>query len=380
MTIRLYDEHNIHQLEVSLYQQAHLSFLKELVIHQPASYIENVSAKMGLLQVDHLFIPITITCKAYTSSYVVSLYNQYITYAKEELGELNNQILEKILDQVLSAFGLVFKYGRLNQTVMVNNWLLSTNLYDDMKEEDLQLITEYLMWKFPEHAILFRSVCQSFFPGVYNGLVNQGYQPLLSRSINLFNAKSWGDLNKKQRKQLKNDSKLITQSGKYEVRDINDSTHAGQIIDLYNQLYIKKYSPHNPQLNSSFIKLALKHRFLHIKGIFNKGGQLKGVVGYYRINDMITAPLLGYDTSVPKEDSLYRMLTCLLTMEGFKFQVNIHRSSGVREFKRLRGSTNELEYLFFYTKHLPVKQKAIWNLFSAIYNKAGRWLHHNYQF
>lgn len=380
MVIRLYDSHTIKQLDTTNYKQEHLAYLQELVSNQPAAYIDNVSAEMHLLQINDLFLPVTVMNTVDDSSYVVSLYNQYITYAREELWELGSPRLEWFLDKVLTGFGQVLKFGGLNQTVIVNNWLLSTNLYYDMSKTELKKITDYLTEHFPNHAIVFRSICESFAPEVYNHLKNLQYQSVLSRSILLFEAKSLSDLTRSQRKQLIRDKKLIEENATYSVKEIEDTKYFKDIVAIYNKLYIDKYSRHNPQFNESFIATAWEHNFLKIIGVFDQDDHLKGVLGYFQIEDTITAPLLGYDTNVPREDGLYRILTYLLTSEGFKLHANIHRSAGVADFKKLRGSRNELEYIFFYSKHLPLKQRLVWRIFSSVYNKVGTMLQRKFKF
>lgn len=380
MKIRLWDANTVEQIDISLYKQPHLAYLQEWMMNQPATYIYNVAAEMRLLQINQLFLPVTIMNTVNDSSYVVSLYNQYITYAREELRELQSPRLEKVLDKILNVFGKVLKLGRLNQTIIVNNWLLSTNLYYDMKETELEQITNFLTQQFPNHAIVFRSICEGFFPDVYNGLRKLQYRSVLSRSILLFQAKSLADLTRSQRKKLKQDKKLMEENKTYRISEIHDTKYFKDIVVLYNQLYIEKYSKHNPQFNEAFIATAWKHNFLKMIGVFDKEDNLKGVLGYFQIENIITAPLLGYDLNLPREDGLYRILTYLLTTEGFKLQANIHRSAGVADFKKLRGSKNELEYIFFYSKHLSLRQRIVWRIFSSVYNKVGKILQKKFEF
>ncbi len=47
---------------------------------------------------------------------------------------------------------------RARDTVHVNNWLLSTNLYPALSEAQIRAITTHLIARFPTHAIAWRSV------------------------------------------------------------------------------------------------------------------------------------------------------------------------------------------------------------------------------
>jgi len=58
--------------------------------------------------------------------------------------------------------------------VMVNNWLLSTNLYPPSSNETLEAISRFLIERFPKHAIVYRSV-----------------NPILNESMLLTVARSW---------------------------------------------------------------------------------------------------------------------------------------------------------------------------------------------
>lgn len=382
MKICLYNKDKIKNIDSLLYpNQENLEFLKEMVYNQPNQFINNVQTEMLLLEIDNIFLPITINNEEYDNSYVSSLFNQYITYAKAELYELKNPKLEKILYKVISLIGLFLKSGHINKTVMVNNYLLSTNLYPKLTEIHIKEITQFLKEEFPQHTMLFRSINNGFYKEIYNSLQEHDYQFLISRSIYLFDTYNYPNFSKSQKKNIRRDRKLITNREEFEVITITeaDDKTAEQIVNLYNQLYRDKYSKYNPQFNTEYIKLALKHRFLTIKGVL-KNGELKGVVGFYRLNNTITAPILGYDTSLPKEDALYRMLTSILTDEGLNNRLLIHRSSGAAEYKRNRGSKNYTEYIAVYLDHIPLYRKFVWKVFMFIYNKVGLYLQKKYQF
>ena len=78
----------------------------------------------------------------------------------------------------------------------------------------------------------------------------------------------------KNEKDLLNDKSLLEKSN-YEIITNEELTKDDilQISQLYNQLYIEKYSAHNPMFTPAYLWNALQHRLFEIKAI-KKGIQL----------------------------------------------------------------------------------------------------------
>jgi hypothetical protein len=81
-------------------------------------------------------------------------------------------------------------------------------------------------------------------------------------------------------------------------------------------------------------------------------------MGFFVRNGAMTQPLFGYDTSLPLEEGLYRLLTLVTLQEGVKRGLLVHASGGVGKFKKVRGGESVTEYNAVFTKHLP-RKKAI---------------------
>lgn len=128
------------------------------MIENTTKYIQNVNTTIGFMSIDNLLLPYTVNEADYDNSYVVSPYNHYITYAKEELSMLNQPLLEKLFAKLIDVVGLFTKKIHINQVVYVNNWLLSTNLFTNLTEEQIERATLALLKKFPQHVIAFRSI------------------------------------------------------------------------------------------------------------------------------------------------------------------------------------------------------------------------------
>ena len=74
----------------------------------------------------------------------------------------------------------------------------------------------------------------------------------------------------------------------------------------------------------------------------------------------MTPPLVGYDTSLPQEVGLYRMLTADLSQTGIQRGLIAHQSAGVASFKRRRGFVGAIEYTAVFHQHLPIQRRWIW--------------------
>ncbi|KFN14984.1 hypothetical protein DJ94_3477 [Bacillus pseudomycoides] len=150
--------------------------------------------------------------------------------------------------------------------------MLSTNLYHSINKQQIEQITNLLVEKFPEHTILFRSLNSELYPTITQALSTVGYNKIMSRSVYLFNPKDYKKMNRKARKDLLNDKSLLKKSN-YEIITNEELTKEDilQISELYNQLYIEKYSDHNPMFTPAYLWNALQHHLFEIKVIKKRG-------------------------------------------------------------------------------------------------------------
>ncbi len=95
-------------------------------------------------------------------------------------------------------------------------------------------------------------------------------------------------------------------------------------------------------------------------------GKIDGVFGYFTRNGAMTVPLLGYDTSLPKQQGLYRLLTQYMVQAGLQYNLLIHASSGVGKFKKGRGGKSAIEYNAVYTGHLSYWRQVPWKFIKII--------------
>ncbi|GEM_PF-122509 len=170
---------------------------------------------------------------------------------------------------------------------------------------------------------------------------------------------------------VKRDTALIARHG-YEIVGPQDIAEQDipRIVQLYDMLYIAKYSTHNPQFTASFIRLAREQGILQLYGL-HKTGRLDAVLGFFSREGVMTTPLFGYDTGVPQQIGLYRMLSAVLIRLAGERGELLHESSGVGQFKRNRGAVPVLEVSAVYDRHMPLGVRASWSVLEQLLNHVG---------
>lgn len=115
-------------------------------------------------------------------------------------------------------------------------------------------------------------------------------------------------------------------------------------IAMYRELYIERYSSENADYSEGFLRTAFATGLLAPITLRDENKRLIGFVALYENESSVTAPLIGHDKTrcdVPT----YRILMIeLLRYAGDKGKL-LNWSSGVAEFKQLRGASSILEYI-----------------------------------
>ncbi len=361
----LYKRENIHTIDWPSTPDGDYArrYLLPIIMDGPQKYIKNVhNTQLMIAKVDNIIFPITISDFHPMNTYTVSPYNHYVSYGGyEEVKHLNNPPVEALIKLIMSPVAWYFKNAELDKVAYVNNYLLSTNLYPSVSEEQLKALTEALPKWFPDRVIVFRSVDQKKNPHVYEALEKNHYEMVLSRQV-------WymDPVEASHTRQYKEDTRVLRKHD-YEVVD-GKNLGDGELhraLYLYNLLYLEKYSYYNPQFTFEFMKLARDEEILHLR-VLKREGKINAVMGFFIRNDVMTQPLFGYDTSLPQEEGLYRLLTLITLQEGLKRNLLVHASGGVGKFKKIRGAKSVIEYNAVYHKHLPMKRRRPWQLIKAI--------------
>ncbi len=332
-----------------------------------ARYIRNADTQVYVLRVGDVALPVTAGAFNLANSYVVSPYTHYITYGQEEFATLKNPPAEALLRLLFKPLAAWFRRAAFDRAVLANNWLLSTNLYPaGLTVARVHAAVQALADAFPDRAVIFRSVDKYANPELATALTAAGAALIFSRQVYY---QEVGQRAVQRTHEYRADLKLL-QRTPYTVltADQLSAADAERIVALYDDLYLRKYSPYNPQFTPDFIRLALAERLLTIKALAH-AGRIDAALGYVTRGRYITAPLFGYATALPKQLGLYRMLTALTSLDALAQGRGVHFSAGVGPFKRLRGGQAAIEYNAAYTAHLPAGRRRPWRLLQVLMDR-----------
>jgi len=321
---------------------------------------ENIRTTMRFVHTPDGDIPIAVNGGQYDSSWVCSPWGQYFGYAKEEILRHDNSQLSKVVASIVSLAGALAGRWQFNKTILVNAWLLSTAPFPKVRSGTVTSILRLLQRECPEHAIIFRGLNY-----VESGSV---LDELESLSIRMPSRQVWlyapdDGLSLKSRDYQK-DVRLL-EDGDFEVVKSCD-LHASdmpRILELYNQLYISKYSSFNPKYTLSWITHLWEHCLLDLTAL--RSSEILAVEGSVALNGSITSPIIGYDLAAPKELGLYRRAACIPIIKCHRLGLPLNLSAGVGRFKRLRGGHAHMEYNAVCLGHLPIQRKLPWQALHA---------------
>jgi hypothetical protein len=332
--------------------------------------IENVQTTYRVLRVhENLFFPVTINGTEWDNSFVCSPYTAYANYSKEEIKwTIKNKFLKNILFLFLNIIGRWLKNGGLNKNVHVNNFLLSTNPYPEWNGQEIEAITAFILSEYPSHTLIFRSLNAYQHQALIHRFEANGYDSIGSRQVYIY------DLTKAEwlkHRNNKHDNRIIRKSGLRLVQHEEMGDFMPQALDLYRQLYLKKYSEYNPQFTLRYFQQCHAKNIVQFQGYVDKSGRLKAFSGLFIIENTITSPLIGYDLTAPRKDGLYIHAAQLAVLNKFETGLLLNLSSGAAEFKRMRGGQAVIEYSTLYLKHLPRNRRLRWQVLKFVSNKIG---------
>lgn len=367
--IKIYDAHNIHTLEWPQTPDGDYarSVLLPLLHHGTRAFIENVDVQIFVLSCGDTVFPLVVSKpeSRMTQSYVCSPTTHYIDYARVELEiELSEQPLLKAgLDHMIRSIGQLFERLSFEKVVYVNNWLLSTNLYPDFEPHHFAEIRDFLIQAFPEHVLMFRSVNLELNGEIYQTLRQEGFEEIISRQVYILDPSNPAYL---KTKCYKEDLRLAKKSPyRWISHQELSPSDVPRLRNLYDQLYLKKYSTLNPQFTELFIRQSLKEGWLKFWALTHQG-RMDACIGYFVRNGVMTTPMVGYEFEVPRKAGLYRMITLKMIQESAQNGWVLNNSSGVSQFKRNRGCEPSLEYNLVYMKHLSRAQQSPWRVLKSL--------------
>lgn len=366
--LTLYDESTIDSLEWPNTPEAlqaralFVPMLKEGV----EAYIQNSKTKLYLLKVDDHIIPVTINEKEYDNSYLTSNYVG-IKLLEEKIARKFPRLF-RLQKPFIESFGAILKGIKINKVVIVNNWLLTTNIYPDLTLLQTNEITDFFQRRFPDHTIIFRSLYQRKCSSLARDLKQQHYRVIGTRFVYLYDPDDKQHFTSKTHYHHRRDRRLLESEGYQVVRnEMIQEGEIGRLLQLYNYTYISKHTSYSPQYTEKFIKKAIEKKFFNLIGL-KKDGDIQGVMGCCMRNGTMIVPFLGFDPSKGEPNHLYRMLTILAIDEAEKEQMLLNDGSGGATPKLKRGMKACPEYIAIYDRHLPWHRRLFWALAEKVVN------------
>lgn len=334
----------------------------------PLSVADNLPATMETVRIGEHELPVTVTRHddpRRDRSYIVSPVAHYVDYSREELRGLPSAGVRRMLAPVVGALGVVLDRARADDVVMIGNHLVSTNLHAPWTASDLGRAVDELVDRHPTSALAVRSV-HARLGRLPDLLRTEGWTLVPSRSVLLVPT---ADDDWLRRRDVRRDRALAARSG-YVLEPLEPGSElsselAERLVELYSMLYLEKHSTLNPRYTADFVRLAVRSGLLELS-VLRRGDRVDGVLGTYSVHGWVAAPFLGYDTSLPAEEGLYRMLSLALADGAHARGLDLHASSGVASFKRSRGAEPELEWTAVYTRHLPPARRAAWSALATL--------------
>ena len=288
----------------------------ELFTAGPAeAMISNLRTVCGLREVGPLLLPVTINSNPEPTCYLCCPSVAYIDYARDELRHFSDfRLLSGALDALLRLGYPLIRLARLDRQVQLNNWLLATNPIPDVTSDALRAVTEQVVRDKPGHVVVWRSLNDYGDRDAIEMFRQAGYRMYPARQIYLFDCREREPkIHRDERRDM-----AILESGEFKLvmpADFRGEDFARAQV-LYQHLYLEKYTWLNPQYTPLFMQTMLAKGILDFRGLRADDGQLAGVIAFFDQDRTMTAPIVGYDATLPQEKGLYRMLMALASQRA----------------------------------------------------------------
>lgn len=329
-------------------------YIKAMITHTPAHYINNVHAQYLAILINDQLLPLTLNSYHKDNSFVCSLYTAFISSPQASISQ-------PLLNATLTVLGKILNIFKIDNVIFVNNFLTGTNLHTrQLTLGELSEIHALLIKAFPSHSHVYRSIQDSYLSPQQNALTTLGYHLSPTMNAYIFNPND----NLQQRRDNKRDLTLLKNTSLTVLQhdDIHHK-HYARIAELYQQLFITQYSTLNPQLNAHFIALTHQKRFFDFTALYcNQSKRIMGFTAIKHKGNMLTNPIVGYDTSAPQSLGLYRILYALNLQTCYQKGLRLHCGTGVKHFKTSRGAKEHREFGAIAFQHLPRYRRCFWQV------------------
>ena len=330
--------------------------------------VPNLRCTIGTVQVAGRHLPVTFADRAdVPNCYLCCPTVAYRDYGIEETRHFaRHAVLRTVLTGVLRAAGPVLRRSGLDHQCQVNNWILATNPPLGLTPDEAAALMLTLANRHPDRAIVARSLNDRADAPLLAALAQAGAVLLPARQVWIVGPDAPWALNRRRDARLLAQTTLaVVDGGSFADADFDEAAR------LYAMLYLQKYTPLNPQYSAAFLKGMHDAGIMRLIGLRQADGQLVAVVGTVALQDLLTAPVVGYRTDLPQKLGLYRMLIALAMAEAHARHLSFNISAGAAGFKRSRGAMPAIEYTAAYVAHLPLPSRLATAALSGLLNGIG---------
>lgn len=328
-----------------------------LVEHGTTWCAPNVYAEAGWLAVDDVRWRVAVTRPSPRNSYVVSATGQYLDYAREEIRRLPSATARSLSRAAL--FPLAPLLRALDPVVVLDALPVSTILHATRSSDAWCAAFERARNTYPGLPIIVRSLDECASAATMSRLRDAGAELIPSRLVfhqDPRREEFWRIRN------VRNDLALSIGEPMQSVTLRADD--APRIAELYWILYGEKHSELNPHFSAAWLAHAMITGVFGGEGLIHDG-RLVAVYLSYRVEDVMTNPVFGYDTALPQQLGLYRRLSLLTMQAARRDGVRLHASSGAPGFKASRGGVATMEYHAVDVRGVKGAQRLAWHIFAT---------------
>lgn len=334
--------------------------------------IANLVTEVGQIDIAGRSYPLTLNTRGHQGNcYICNPVTGYIDYALDETRNfVTHPALRHMVRGLIHACAPLVRASGLDHQVQVNNWLFSTNPVPTIRPSAAAALRDQLRVTYPDRAIVLRSLNDLADAASLKALRGAGFRMLPARQVYIFGDDGAGT---RPSNNMRQDFQAIARSGLQSVvNDGFDLDDYARSAVLYDMLYIEKYTPLNPRYTARYIRAMHQAGLMQLRGLRAPAdGRLVAVTGLFENGRTLTQPIVGYDTTRPMKEGLYRMVMAMAQDHARAHGLFFNMSAGAASFKRLRQAVPVIEYNAAYVEHLPRTQRIAVRMMEEILTRTG---------